>query len=329
MDSIRQPLSYHDINSLQQIRQSAGQDEGTGLRQAAEQFEAIFMNMLLSSMRKANEAFKDEDGFMHSETTKFYEDMYDNQLASDLSRSGSLGLADIIVQQLSPEHIAQQSQRPNPEHLVMPSAISTRTTSLNHTKNHEAVEAPTARTKTQAADMVKEAMATVEPKPVWSVDSPKAFVERLLPAAREAASALGLDPVALVAQAALETGWGQRMIPTAAGENSFNLFGIKASRGWQGDTAVVDTLEYRQGVAQKEQAKFRAYDSPEQSLKDYVDFIQSSPRYQEAVKVASDSVAYFRQLQAAGYATDPNYAEKIRSVMNNPVMRVLKASAQE
>ncbi|MCH8537924.1 MAG: flagellar assembly peptidoglycan hydrolase FlgJ [Alkalimonas sp.] len=323
MDSVRQPLSYHDINSLQQIRQSATQDEEAGLRQAAEQFEAIFMNMLLSSMRKANEAFKDEDGFMHSETTKFYEDMYDNQLASDLSQSGSLGLADLIVQQLSPQHIAQQSQRPDPAHLTMPTPIHSSSAAQAAAAQIQIAAQPSSVEDAAGSDSAAIA------KPSWMVDSPQAFVERLLPAAREAASALGLDPIALVAQAALETGWGQRMIQTAAGENSFNLFGIKASRGWQGDTAVVDTLEYRQGVAQKEQAKFRAYGSPEQSLKDYVDFIRNSPRYQDALKVASDSVAYFRQLQAAGYATDPNYAEKIKSVMNNPVMRALKASAQE
>ena len=328
MDSVRQPLSYHDINSLQQIRQSASQDEEAGLRQAAEQFEAIFMNMLLSSMRKANEAFKDEDGFMHSETTKFYEDMYDNQLASDLSRSGSLGLADIIVQQLSPQHIAQQSKRPDPEQLMMPAArqaarVHSSTAALLSTTPLKAASTPQ-QPETTASSTISKDMA-----PSWSVSSPKEFVERLLPAAREAAAALGLDPIALVAQAALETGWGQRMIQTAAGDNSFNLFGIKASRGWQGDTAVVDTLEYRQGVARKEQAKFRAYPSPEQSVKDYVDFIRNSPRYQDAVKVASDSIAYFRQLQAAGYATDPNYAEKIKSVMNNPVMRAFTAPAQE
>lgn len=328
MDSIRQPLSYHDINSLQQIRQSGAKDEAVGLRQAAEQFEAIFMNMLLSSMRKANEAFKDEDGFMHSETTKFYEDMYDNQLASDLSQSGSLGLADIIVQQLSPQHIAEQSRRPNPEEMLMPVA---RPAARAHSSSAalQAASPLTAASGSQQTDTTVTSKISSEQIPSWSVSSPKAFVERLLPAARKAASALGLDPVALVAQAALETGWGQRMIQTASGDNSFNLFGIKASRGWQGSTAVVDTLEYRQGVARKEQAKFRAYPSPEHSVQDYVDFIRQSPRYQDAVNAASDSMAYFRQLQAAGYATDPNYAEKIKSVMNNPAIRALRASAQE
>ncbi|MEE2003055.1 flagellar assembly peptidoglycan hydrolase FlgJ [Alkalimonas sp. MEB108] len=317
MDSIRQPLSYHDINSLQQIRQSAGQDEKQALRQAAEQFEAIFMNMLLKSMREANAHFE-ADGMMHSETTRFYRDMHDNQLASDLSQSGSLGLADLIVQQLDPTAAVSSQRQPVPGDLLMPQPIQ------RQSLQKRARVAATADSEPQALPV----MVANQPSR-WQVSSPAEFVERLLPAAREAAAALGLDPLALVAQAALETGWGQHMIRTANGENSYNLFGIKASRGWQGDTAVVDTLEYRQGVAQKEKARFRAYASPEQSLQDYVQFIRGSARYQDAVKVASDSVAYFRQLQAAGYATDPNYAEKIKSVLSSPTIRAFRSAAQD
>lgn len=317
MDSIRQPLSYHDINSLQQIRQSAGQDEKQALRQAAEQFEAIFMNMLLKSMREANAHFE-ADGMMHSETTRFYRDMHDNQLASDLSQSGSLGLADLIVQQLDPTAAVSRAHQPVPGDLLMPQPIQ------RQSLQQRPQVAATAESELQASPVV----AAQQPSR-WQVSSPAEFVERLLPAAREAAAALGLDPLALVAQAALETGWGQHMIRTANGENSYNLFGIKASRGWQGDTAVVDTLEYRQGVAQKEKARFRAYASPEQSLQDYVQFIRGSARYQDAVKVASDSVAYFRQLQAAGYATDPNYAEKIKSVLSSPAIRAFRSAAQD
>lgn len=316
MDSIRQPLSYHDINSLQQIRQAKGQDEQQALRQAAEQFEAIFMNMLLKSMREANAHFE-ADGMMHSETTRFYRDMHDNQLASDLSQSGSLGLADLIEQQLDPAAALGRVHKPTPGDLLMPRAIH------RQSQPQSRVEAA------PVAESEQPAMVAAKQPISWQVSSPAEFVERLLPAAREAASALGLDPLALVAQAALETGWGQHMIRTANGENSFNLFGIKASRGWQGETAVVNTLEYRQGVAQKEKATFRAYQSPEQSLHDYVQFIRGSARYQDAVQVASDSLAYFRQLQAAGYATDPNYAEKIKSVLNSPVLKAWRSGTQD
>lgn len=317
MESIRQPMSYHDINSLQQIRQTAGQDEQQALRQAAEQFEAIFMNMLLKSMREANAHFE-ADGMMHSETTRFYRDMHDNQLASDLAQQGSLGLADLIVQQLDPAAVANQAKPLAPGELMMPQPIqrAVRQAAMSPASASMQPAAETAKT-----DSLQESR--------WQVSSPSDFVARLMPAAREAASALGLDPLALVAQAALETGWGQHMIRTADGENSFNLFGIKASRGWQGDTAVVDTLEYRQGVAQKEKARFRAYASPEQSLQDYVQFIRNSARYQDALKVASDSVAYFRKLQAAGYATDPNYAEKIKSVLNSPTIRAWRNQTKD
>ena len=154
------------------------------------------------------------------------------------------------------------------------------------------------------------------------------FIRSLLPAARKAASSLGLDPLALIAQAALETGWGKLMIKTASGDNSFNLFGIKASRNWQGDTAVVDTLEYRQGVARKEQAKFRAYTSPEDSLRDYTEFIANSLRYQQAVAAAAEPAAYFSELQAAGYATDPNYAQKIMSVYRSTAFEQVRAELE-
>ncbi|MDP4528316.1 flagellar assembly peptidoglycan hydrolase FlgJ [Alkalimonas delamerensis] len=317
MESIRQPMSYHDINSLQQIRQTAGQDEQQALRQAAEQFEAIFMNMLLKSMREANAHFE-ADGMMHSETTRFYRDMHDNQLASDLAQQGSLGLADLIVQQLDPAAVANQPKPLAPGELMMPQPIQR---AVRQAATSPASAAMQPAPETAKADFLQESR--------WQVSSPSDFVARLMPAAREAASALGLDPLALVAQAALETGWGQHMIRTSDGENSFNLFGIKASRGWQGDTAVVDTLEYRQGVAQKEKARFRAYASPEQSLQDYVQFIRNSARYQDALKVASDSVAYFRKLQAAGYATDPNYAEKIKSVLNSPTIRAWRNQTQD
>ncbi len=158
------------------------------------------------------------------------------------------------------------------------------------------------------------------------------FVKSILPAARQAARQLGLEPLALVAQAALETGWGQRMFKAVDGRESFNLFGIKAQPEWQGDVAVVDTLEYRQGIARQEKAKFRVYDSLQAGLQDYVDFIRQQPRYQDAVAVSHDTANYFQQLQAAGYATDPNYAQKILQVMNGSVLKevrnLLKNSGQ-
>ena len=179
-----------------------------------------------------------------------------------------------------------------------------------------------ANTALTAASAAKVSATT---RPDWQIGSPEDFVRKLLPAAKQAAKALGLDPMAMIAQAALETGWGQRMIKTAQGDNSFNLFGIKAQRNWQGESAVVDTLEFRGGVAQKEQARFRAYSSPEQSLQDYANFISDSPRYQQAIQVAAQPAAYFNELQAAGYATDPAYAKKIMAVYQSPAFNQVRA----
>lgn len=308
-------VSYHDLSSLQQISSNAGKDEKAALRQAAEQFESIFFGMLLSSMRKANEGFE-VDGMMNSQTTKFYRDMQDSQMATDLAQKDALGLADLLVEQLSPA-LGKKASSDNAlaageaKKLKMPSyilpTVKTKAAAETHTDNVTASVSASAPAKSAAAqpDVVK---------PAWQVASPEQFVQTLLPAARETAKTLGLDPLALIAQAALETGWGQRVIKTAKGESSFNLFGIKANNGWQGETAVVDTLEYRGGIAKKEQAKFRSYSSPEHSLRDYADFIKQNPRYQDAVQATGDTKAYFEQLQAAGYATDPAYAQKIMAV---------------
>ncbi|WP_166835832.1 flagellar assembly peptidoglycan hydrolase FlgJ [Rheinheimera pleomorphica] len=323
-------VSYHDLTSLQQIRSSAGKDEKAALRQAAEQFESIFFSMLLSSMRKANAGFE-VDGMMNSQTTKFYRDMHDSQMATDLAQKGALGLADLLVQQLSPALGSSNSTATGhslPGHslpgqhdkalampkVILPALKTARAATADNVK--PAVSAPLSAVPATAAEPTTETVPTQ-----WQVQSPADFVQHLLPAARQTAKALGLDPLALVAQAALETGWGQRMIKTAKGANSFNLFGIKANHGWQGDTAVVDTLEYRGGIAKKEQAKFRAYQSPQQSLQDYVAFIQQNPRYQDAVKASGDTKAYFEQLQAAGYATDPAYAQKIMAVYQSPALQ--------
>lgn len=311
-------VSYHDLTSLQQIRSNSGKDEKAALRQAAEQFESIFFGMLLSSMRKANEAFE-VDGMMNSQTTKFYRDMHDSQMATELAQKGALGLADLLVEQLSPA-LGKKSSPDNTSTFSESKALQMPRYILPAVKvaTPAAAQADAAIVTASATGLAAgNNIATAQPetvKPAWQVATPEQFVRTLLPAARETAKTLGLDPLALIAQAALETGWGQRVIKTAKGDSSFNLFGIKANNGWQGETAVVDTLEYRGGIAKKEQAKFRSYSSAEHSLQDYANFIKQNPRYQDAVQATGDTKAYFEQLQAAGYATDPAYAQKIMAV---------------
>ncbi|MFN6263537.1 MAG: flagellar assembly peptidoglycan hydrolase FlgJ [Chromatiaceae bacterium] len=394
-------VSYHDLSSLNDIRALASKDKVGAIRQAAQQFESVFMGMLMSSMRKANQTFE-EDNPLNSQATGFYRDMYDSQLTAELSKKGTLGLADLMVQQLAPEaakskaaslvstsnQFSEQTEKSLPlekmvhakvlpkhqamkldaERIIYPAqhsieikpstagavsaldgqteipvAASPAVTGL-HQLGAEIVVAQSivpakagqssVTTMAQSTPPLTSVATDVETAdPLAALQGPEAeFVRNILPAARQAARQLGLEPLALVAQAALETGWGQRMLKAADGRESFNLFGIKAHGEWQGDVAVVDTLEYRQGIARQEKAKFRIYQDVQASLQDYVDFIRQQPRYQDAVAVSHDTANYFQQLQAAGYATDPNYAQKILQVMNGSVLKevrnLLKNSGQ-
>lgn len=146
-------------------------------------------------------------------------------------------------------------------------------------------------------------------------ETPEEFIETLRPHAERAADELGVNPDILIAQAALETGWGKKVIRHANGESSYNLFGIKANRSWEGDSVRVGSLEYRNGKARREVSPFRSYDSFAESFQDYVRFIKDQPRYGEAIEKAGNSRSYIRELQQAGYATDPNYAKKVINIM--------------
>ncbi|MFT5788879.1 MAG: flagellar protein FlgJ, partial [Shewanella sp.] len=141
------------------------------------------------------------------------------------------------------------------------------------------------------------------------------FVSRLYPHAEKAAKQLGTTPEVLIAQSALETGWGQKMVKGVAGQQSNNLFNIKADNRWQGDKAQVNTLEYEQGIAVKQKADFRVYDDIGQSFNDFVSFVSNSERYQDAMKKAANPQAFVQSLQDAGYATDPKYTDKVMQVM--------------
>ena len=144
--------------------------------------------------------------------------------------------------------------------------------------------------------------------------SPQEFVATMLPMAEAAAEKIGVDPRYLVAQAALETGWGKSIIRTRDGESSHNLFGIKSHGSWEGESARVLTTEYKGGKAIKEAASFRAYDSYAQSFDDYVSFLQNNGRYEKALNVTENPERFVKELQQAGYATDPNYARKISQI---------------
>lgn len=159
-------------------------------------------------------------------------------------------------------------------------------------------------------------------------ESQENFVELLRPHAEKAAAELQINPDVLIAQVALETGWGKHVIHDQKGNNSFNLFNIKASGGWQGSKVNISTLEYRDGIAANEKADFRKYSGYAESFSDYVSLIKNSPRYQEALEAGQNSSAYAEALQSAGYATDPLYAKKIKSLLNSDAIRSISELAQ-
>ena len=178
----------------------------------------------------------------------------------------------------------------------------------------------------QAAESAAQTSNAVSEKPQpQRFDTPQQFVETLLPLAESVAAELGVDPKVLLAQSALETGWGRHLIQRSEGGSSHNLFNIKADSRWSGDKAFVGTVEFRDGVAQQERSAFRVYESYEQSFRDYAEFLKGSSRYQQALEQAGDPYRYLRGLQQAGYATDPEYADKISRIFDGDVLAGLSA----
>lgn len=294
--------NVHDLGSINKMREAIASGDESVLQEAAEQFEAIFVQMMLKSMRKAQDALADEDSPFNSQQVKFYRDMHDQQLATDLTAGGGMGLADIIVKQMG------QS-----EDSYLPASVIRSDGNLNSLNRDRVV----------AVEQAQETVLASESKGVKSAakdsmfDTPEDFVETLRPYAEQVAEKYGMDAKAIIAQAAVETGWGKFVIHNADGESSHNLFGIKANSKWEGEQAVVDTLEFNSGIPQKQKAAFRSYASLEEAVNDYGRFITTQPRYQQAVERTSDAHSYTRELQSAGYATDPNYASKIMAVYHS------------
>lgn len=312
--------SVHDLGSLDNLRSAAKSGDKGALEEAAKQFEAIFVQMLLKSMRKAQEALADKDSPFNSEQVKFYRDMHDQQLATDMSTSGSIGLADVIVQQMSiNQGVMPASAVRSDANLLMLNRNAVHRAQL---KDSQWLDGQQNQRIQNNTNNVGDAVAAMPTKKA-AFASPKEFVTSLYPQAQAAAERLGISAKALIAQAAVETGWGKFMIHQGDGNNAHNLFGIKADKRWSGNKTVIDTLEFENNLPQKHQAAFRTYNNFAESLHDYVDFVRSNPRYEQALSKTDAPKDYFLELQKAGYATDPQYADKIMSVYNSATMNEL------
>lgn len=279
---------YTDFTRFAELRQSARQSpkDPATLRQIGAQFESLFIQIVLKNMREASPG----GGLLDSQQVKFYQGLFDQQISLELAGKGGLGLADMIARQLGNEPSGGESSTAMPA--VQRSAIAS-----------APVEKPPL------------------PKPIEpAFATPTEFVQALWPQAQKAARALQVDPRVLLAQAALETGWGKQIIRTEPQGSSHNLFNIKADSSWQGQATQVGTLEYREGVAVREQAPFRVYPSFGESFNDYVKFLQQQPRYSHALTHTHNPEAFIRALAEAGYATDPAYADKVLGVLRSEVL---------
>ncbi|MGV2990525.1 flagellar assembly peptidoglycan hydrolase FlgJ [Vibrio sp. E150_011] len=292
----------HDISSLDKLRQQATSgdkgDDKAALRAAATQFESIFTSMMLKSMRDANTHF--ESDMMNSQNEQFYRQMLDDQMASELSSSGSMGLADMIVAQLSAGQSTEDEASAGGEIRMRNEAF------------HSTLQMPYDEAKARETATTLGLNNRQQAQPV-DFNTPEKFVESLKPYADRAAKSLGVDPSLLLAQAALETGWGKKVVSNSQGSSN-NLFNIKADRSWDGDKVSTQTLEYHQNVPVQERAAFRSYRSYEDSFNDYVQFLNDNPRYQSALKRDNGSESFIRDVHQAGYATDPSYADKVLRV---------------
>ncbi|MGI0116874.1 flagellar assembly peptidoglycan hydrolase FlgJ [Zooshikella sp. RANM57] len=321
---------YTQLDGLGKIKAKANKNPEQALTEAAKQFESVFLSMMLKNMRKANDMIA-EGNYLNSREEKFFRDMLDSQLAIEMAESKGVGLADQIIKQMKPLLQTQQDIEKKETEAVLPSGKKPTTIDkaedIKPSKNSH-IEKAVKNDKTSTLDKAMKEKEITKEETVSAklmfipemFDSPATFIKSLYPIAEKVASAVGIDPRFMLAQAALETGWGKRMIRQADGSNSFNLFGIKANKRWQGDKANIATTEYRQGVAVRERADFRSYESYEASMRDYVDFLQQNPRYKQALSVKENPEQFLLELQRAGYATDPRYAKKIINIANSQVM---------
>jgi peptidoglycan hydrolase FlgJ len=263
-----------DFGQYAGLRAAAKRNDPQALKQAAKQFEAMFTEMMLKT---ANETKFGDD--LTGEQGDFYKDMFDQQMAVHMASGKGLGLADMLVRQLGGMHGGNGAQ----------------------------AQAGTASSSSASA------ATTAADKPGWKPKSAQEFVDAIRPHAEKAAAQLGVPARALIAQAALETGWGQHMATQQHGGSGFNLFGVKAQGGWSGASQSAQTSEYQNGQWSSGQASFRSYKSIGESFDDYVSVLKSNPRYADALR-SGDVHGFARGLQKAGYATDPHYAQKLLKV---------------
>jgi|HubBroStandDraft_4_1064222.scaffolds.fasta_scaffold179898_1 flagellar protein FlgJ len=285
--------TYTDLKGLAAIKKDPNSPQA--IHALAQQVDALFLQMMLKSMREAGA----EEGEPDSNAMGMYQDLYDKQISLTLSQHGGLGIGALLTRQLghaaaaAKKAAAPVSTAPQPTPAAAPAAA---VPPLGDTGSRPHAGAVTAQS---ASD----------------------FVKAVLPTIRAAATTLGVSPLGMLAQAALETGWGHRMARAADGAPSLNLFGVKADPSWKGARATANTVEFSAGVATQRQAAFRVYGSIADSVSDFASLLSGSPRYARAIAQGGTAQAYIESIGQSGYATDPEYAAKLHDILHGSTLR--------
>ncbi|HEY1151013.1 MAG TPA: flagellar assembly peptidoglycan hydrolase FlgJ [Pseudoduganella sp.] len=294
-----------DTKGLGELRQSAKANSPEALKTAAQQFEAMFVNMMMKSMRDATP----QEGMLDNQQTKMFTTMLDQQTSQNIAKRG-LGLSDVLVRQLSKTQAGAEAAAGGDDAFSRTLLDAAR---LQRSIDAAGGNAAARGTGASAAVSGADSSASGSGKP----SHVRAFQDKLASHAEEASRATGIPAKFMLGQAALESGWGRREIKGRDGSSSHNLFGIKAGPDWKGKVVETATTEYVNGKAQTKVERFRAYDSYADSFKDYAKLIAGNPRYEKALASASngDAAGFAKGLQRGGYATDPNYAVKLASII--------------
>ncbi len=297
-----------DVQSIDSLRLQAKTDPKGALKVAAQQFEALFLNILLKNMRESIP----QDSPFDNDQTRLFTQMMDQQVAQKMATEKGFGLADALLGQL-----VRSTQ---------PSAAATDSNAAGIPLKFEAQPIPLPSALPTPFPLNQPGAGEKGAPPAASGDIRQDFVNRVWPHAVEAGRALGIPPHFLAGQAALESGWGRQEIHGGDGRPSHNLFGIKAGGQWQGPVVNALTTEYVNGAPRQKLEPFRAYASYAESFQDYANLLKNNPRYSSALQQSQDPVGFARELQRAGYATDPLYAEKLARILGSASFRLASTS---
>jgi flagellar protein FlgJ len=326
------PRSLSDIQRL--ARESGGQSD-EALRAAAKQFEGLLLQMMLKSMRAATPS----NGPMDNDQTRLYQELLDQQMASNLAQSGGTGLSEALFRQLGGGKNATLAgeeattfafdQLPRYYGTAKRASGSGIPETIDAVKRADQQRAALAAGGTSAESLLGD--TALSAKLNAAIDSARAagseiasrvreFVADIWPHALAASQSTGIPPQFMVAQAALETGWGEKQLKNEDGSPTYNLFNIKAGNTWTGRSAAKTVSEYESGQWTSEDAKFRAYSSYGEAFADYANFLSANPRYSKVIG-SRDAASFTRGLQEAGYATDPQYANKLNRIIGGATLK--------